>query len=137
MAVRASRAGSGEVVVPVVREDVVVDKAVIETERVRVKKSVRTREENVSTSAAREIVDVERVAVNRVVDAPPRVRVEGDTTIIPVLEEVLVVEKRLVLREEVHVRKRRVSETREIRVPLRAEHVEIERTHPQPRNARK
>jgi stress response protein YsnF len=47
--------------------------------------------------------------------------------IIPLLEEVLVIEKRLILREEVHIKKRH----REVHAPqevlLRKEEVEIER----------
>jgi stress response protein YsnF len=74
-----------------------------------------------------EEVEVERVAINRFVEAPPPVRQEGDTTIIPLLEEVLIVEKRLLLREEVHIKKlsKEVHEPQE--VLLREERVEIVR----------
>lgn len=44
----------------------------------------------------------------------PEIRTEGDVTIVPVLEEVLVVEKRLVLKEELHIRRRVAAETVEI-----------------------
>jgi len=74
-----------------------------------------------------EEVEVERVTINRVVEETPPIRREGDTMIIPLLEEVLVVEKRWVLREEVHVRKL----SKEVHTPqevlLRNEQVEIER----------
>jgi stress response protein YsnF len=76
---------------------------------------------------SRERVEVERVAVNRIVEQAPAVRTEGDVTIIPVLEEVLVVEKRLMLREEVRLVRRR-EETREQQtVTLRKEEVEVTR----------
>ena len=75
----------------------------------------------------REEVEVVRVAVGRQVDAPPPPREEGDTLIIPVLEEVLVVEKRLVLVEELHVSKRRVEERRPQSFTLRKEEVVAER----------
>ena len=73
------------------------------------------------------MVEVERVPVDRIVDAAPAVRQDGDVTIIPVMEEVLVVEKRLVLKEELHVRRRRTQESVEVPVTLRRERVEVER----------
>lgn len=63
-----------------------------------------------------EDVEVERVPVNRIVDGPVETRQEGDITIIPVVEEVVSIQKRLLLKEEVRVRRRRrqVSEPRRI-----------------------
>ncbi len=46
--------------------------------------------------------------------------------IIPVLEEMLVVEKRLVLKEEIRITKRRVDQTEKASVVLREEHIDIE-----------
>jgi hypothetical protein len=54
-------------------------------------------------------VSVERVPVNRIVDKAPETRQEGDVTIIPVIEEVITVEKRLLLREEVRIRRSRTE----------------------------
>ncbi len=72
-------------------------------------------------------VEVSRVGVGRDVDAVPEVRVEGDVTVFPVMEERLVVHRQLVLKEEVHVR--RIVEVRrtEIPVSVRREHAVIER----------
>lgn len=61
-----------------------------------------------------ENVHVENVPVNRIVDGPVSVRQEGDVTIIPVVEEVITIQKRLLLREEVRITRRR-SEIREPR----------------------
>ena len=61
---------------------------------------------------AEEVV-VERVPVNRIVDGPVQTRQEGDTTVIPVIEEVLTVHKRILLREEVRITRKRT----EIREP--------------------
>jgi hypothetical protein len=52
-------------------------------------------------------VDIDRVSVNRLVDSPPETRQDGDITIVPVLEEVLVVQKRLLLKEEIRIRRTR------------------------------
>ena len=64
---------------------------------------------NVSDPLFTEDVQVERVTVNRMLDAPVEVRQEGDTTIIPMIEEVVIVQKRLMLREEVRITRRRVE----------------------------
>lgn len=71
------------------------------------------------TASAREIqfdeplfvedVQVERVPINRIIDGPAQTRQEGDTTIVPVVEEVITVQKRLLLREEVRITRRRTE----------------------------
>jgi len=121
-------AAAPQTVIPVVREELDVGKRRVETGRgVRVHKTVQERQAVVDEPLAKDEVRVERVKVERTVEAPVDVRYEGDTMIIPVLEEVLVVQKRLVLKEEIRVTRRR-SETRAPqRVTLRSEDAEIER----------
>jgi len=80
----------------------------VETGKVRITKVVREREEEVATPRVREEITIERVPVNCVVDAPVSTRREGDTLIIPVLEEIVVTETRLVLKEEVRITTRRI-----------------------------
>jgi stress response protein YsnF len=55
------------------------------------------------------------------------VRFEGDTTIVPIVKEVVVVEKALMLVEEVHIRKRSIAEPTQIPVSLRAECAAVDR----------
>lgn len=116
-----------ELVVPLVDETLKVEKRSVETGRVRVSTVVETRQEWVEQSLEREEVSVERVPVNRAVDAadPPSVRQEGDVLVIPILEEVI--EKRLVLKEELRIRKRTIVEHVEEPVTLRSERAVIER----------
>jgi len=114
-------------VVPVIEEQVTVQTHVVETGSVELRKTVHERTEVVDQVLRREEVEIERVAINRVVDQPVAIRYEGDTTIIPILEEVLVVEKRLVLREEVHIKKLRTEVHDPQEVLLREERVEIVR----------
>lgn len=116
-----------EVTVPVVEEHVEVAKNARDVERVRVGKHVETRTVEVDASSMHEDVDVVRVPVGREVERAPEIRVEGDTTIIPVVEEVVVVERTLVLKEEIRVTKRRTTQPKRLRVPLRSEQVDIER----------
>jgi len=104
-----------------------VRKRKVETGGVRVKKIVHEREEVVDEPLMREEVQVKRVPINRVVDAPVPVRHVGNTMIISLLEEVLVVEKRLMLKEELHITKGEVETYKPQRVTLRTEEAVIER----------
>jgi len=115
------------VVVPVVEEELRVGKRVVETGRVRVTKTVHEHEEVVDEPLMREEYDVVRVPVDEFVDGPVGPRHEGETLVVPVLEEVLVVEKRLVVREELRITRRRTEERRPQRVKLLSEEVSVER----------
>jgi uncharacterized protein (TIGR02271 family) len=124
---QAAPASQAQIVIPVAEEQLFLDKRVVETGRVRVRKVVREREELVDEPLLREEVEVERVPINRLVDGPAEVRREGDTTIIPVYEEVLVVEKRLMLKEEIRVSRRKTEVHQPQHVTTRAEEVIVER----------
>jgi len=113
--------------IPLVEERVMVGKRQVETGRYRVRISVEEREERVPVELAHDEVDIERVPKNLAVQEMPIVRLEGTTTIIPVVEEVVVVEKRLVLVEEIHVRRRTATATEEIPIRIRTEQAAIER----------
>jgi len=117
----------GSVVVPVVAEHLDVQKRKVEAGGVRIRKTVSEREEVVDEPLMREEVQVRRVPVNRVVEGPVPVRHVGNTMIVSLLEEVLVVEKRLMLKEELHITKEQVESYRPQRVMLRSEEAVIER----------
>jgi uncharacterized protein (TIGR02271 family) len=116
-----------EEVIPLVEERVVVDKRRVESGRVRVRTRVETREEIVRAELARDEVIVDRVPIGREVQTVPDIRQEGEVTIMPVVEEVLVVEKRLVLVEEIHLRRRRTIEEYAQPVTLASQRAEIVR----------
>lgn len=121
--------GPGEsVTIGVIEEQLRVDKEVVETGRVYISKKVHEKEETIDLPGSREEVDIQRVPINKYVEtAPPAVRHEGDKMIIPVLREVAVVEKRLVLVEELHVTKRQVKTEDRQSVTLRKEEVNVDR----------
>jgi uncharacterized protein (TIGR02271 family) len=125
--VSADQDADVSLVIPVVAEHAEVTRRIVETGTVRVRKSIREHEERVDVPLMSEHLDVERVAVNRMVDGAPATRQEGDVTIIPVMEEVLVVEKRLMLKEELRITRRRVERQETEAVTLRTEVVEVER----------
>jgi uncharacterized protein (TIGR02271 family) len=123
-----SNANREQVVVPVVQEEVRVGKRAEERGSVVVHVVPRVQTEVVDVPLAEEDVVVERVPVNRFVSGVQPVRQDGDVTVVPVYEEVLVVERRLMLKEEVRVRRnRRVRHERQ-QVDLRTEDVQVMRS---------
>lgn len=111
-------------------ERVVLDKRLEDRQRVRVRSQVETREELVTADLRSEEVTVERVAVNREVQELPEVRQEGDLLIVPVVEEEIVVTKRLVLKEELRIRRRTSIRHVEQAVPARRVEAIVERARP-------
>ena len=124
----------GEVVIPLAEEAVSVSKREVETGRVRVALTTETQ-----TVIAREVlrgrrVEIERVPVGRTLaegEAPPRSREEGDTLVVPVVEEVAVVVKRLVLREELRLRFVHTEAPFEQAVAVRRQRATVERLPPE------
>ena len=114
-------------VIPVVVEEAKVTKHEVETGRVRIHKTVQSAEEHVDVPLVRDQVQVERVPVERYLEQPAAPHYRGDTLVIPVMEEVLVVQKRLLLREEIHVTTVRVQVQHQEAVTLQREHVSVTR----------
>ena len=119
---------SKEVRVPVYEEQLSVEPRVVDLGEVRVHKTVEEREEVQRGSLNREDVQIERIKVNRAVSEPEQRRQEGDWLVIPIMEEVFVVQKQLVVTEEIRIRKQIVTEEHEVRETLRREQASIEDT---------
>ncbi|MCJ2079305.1 YsnF/AvaK domain-containing protein [Methylobacterium sp. E-016] len=119
---------------PLLAETARIDKHLVETGRVRVSTRTETIDQTLRETLRSDRVGVTRVPINRTLaegEMPPVVREEDGVTIIPILEEILVVEKRLVLKEEVHVRQAIAVEDVEVPVTLRKQHAEVERVDPE------
>jgi uncharacterized protein (TIGR02271 family) len=114
-------------VLPVLKEELEVTKRTRETGRVRVHKQVHEQAQWVNEPGYEEQVEISRVPVNRELSEPISTRREGETLIVPVMEEVLVIEKRLILKEELHITKRRKEIRNPQRVVLRREEASVER----------
>lgn len=108
-------------------DDVVVSKRV-RTTRVHAATTTSVRNELVEVDLNQDNVVVERVVIGRVVDAIPAVRQEGDVTIMPVVEEEVVVTRRLILKEEVHLRRVRTVTRHSETVALREQTIAVTRT---------
>jgi stress response protein YsnF len=94
---------------PLLAEEVTVSKQVVETGRVQVARVTREHDQLIDELLARDVGN--RPDPNRPADETmPAVRDEGDTVVIPIVEQVLVIERRLLLKEEVRVRPVRSTE---------------------------
>ncbi len=121
------RAAVDEVAIPLVAEQLVVDKRVVETGRVRLQVHTEEHVEVVEAPLMQVQYAVEHVPVDRVVDAVPAIRYEGETTVYPVMAERLVVRREMVLVEEVRVTRREVRTVETQSHVLRREEMTEER----------
>jgi uncharacterized protein (TIGR02271 family) len=116
-----------ETVIPVIVEEARIRKERKVTGKVRLRKIVHHEEQTVDEPLLKERISVERVTIDQWVDEAPPIRNEGETLVVPVVEEVLVVEKRLRLREEVRLTWRHEEEHEPQHFVVRREEVRVER----------
>jgi stress response protein YsnF len=116
-----------DLVVPVISEELHADAVPVVTGGVRVTKRIHTNDELLEQELRKSHAEVKRVKTNRVVDGPQPVQRVGNTLIIPVVSEVLRVEKHWVVTEEIHITQTEETETVQQTVPVSREEAEIER----------
>jgi uncharacterized protein (TIGR02271 family) len=114
-------------VIRAAKEELIVGKRSVQRARVRVSKTVRKRDELIKQPLEYDKVEIDRVPVNRAIKRAVAPHYEGDVLVIPVVEEVVVVRKQLMLKEELRIRKRAMRTVHKERVALRAEEVNVER----------
>jgi len=124
---------AAETTIPLMEEALRVRKRVTETGRVRVSVETEMEERVLRETLRGQRAEVERVTINRELEpgetAPVERREEDGTLVLPVLEEVLVVERRLVLREEIRIRTVATQEMYEATIPLRRQRAAVETSH--------
>ena len=116
--------------IPVIAEKVVLDTRLVDTGRgVMVRKSVVETPHEIAQPLRQDHLRIEHVAQDRLLDPAdlPASRYEGDTLIIPVIEEVLVVHKELRLKEEIRITRSSNTAMSRHSVVLKSEHVHVER----------
>ena len=126
-AVEAAMASADETRVPIIQEEAHVTKHAVGLEQVTVRTVAEEHQVVVHEAVRREAVEVTRVAIDREVAEAPPIRTEGGVTIVPVVEERLVVEKRLFLVEELHLTRVATTEQVELPTTLRRMRAEVER----------
>src|ERR1700731_3806541 len=121
------KAQDNDLVVPVVNEELNADAVPVPTGGVRVTKHIEGHDEIVEQELRKGRVEVERVKTDRVVDGPQPVQRLGNTLVIPVVAEMLHIEKRWVVTEEIHLTQIEERETTQETVRVNREQVEVER----------
>jgi uncharacterized protein (TIGR02271 family) len=108
-------------------EELAIAKEAVETGRVRVSKQTHTREVAVDEDLLRESAEIETIPIGSQIYEMPSVRHEGETTIVPIVEEILHTERRLILKEEVRITRRKTTEQFHDRVTLRYQEAVVTR----------
>jgi uncharacterized protein (TIGR02271 family) len=108
-------------------EQLAVDKQTVETGRVRVSKHTHTREVAIDEELLTESAEIETIPIGRQIFEMPMVRHEGETTIVPIVEEVLHTERRLFLKEEVRITRKKTTDQFHDRVTLRYQEAVVTR----------
>jgi uncharacterized protein (TIGR02271 family) len=108
-------------------EELTVEKEAVEAGRMRVSKHTRTREVAIDEDLLRERAEIETVPIGRQIFEMPAVRHEGETIIVPIVEEVLYTERRLFLKEEVRITRKKTTEQFHDRVTLRYQEAVVTR----------
>jgi stress response protein YsnF len=121
---------AGEPRIPLHAEELSVSRRQTAGDTLQVSTVTREHARFVDEMLNHERVEIERVPIGRPVDAIPPVRQEGDTTIMSVVDETIVIERRLILKEEVRIRHLRVSERHQETVVLRKQEAVITRVEP-------
>ena len=121
-------AGSS-VTLPIITESIRVEKVEVDRGGYRLTKRVEARDVVIDEPLLHETVRIERHPLDRELgpDEVPTVRYEGDTMIVPVVREIVVTQKRLVLVEEIHVARVGGTHRDPQSVTVREEHIDIER----------
>ena len=116
------------VVIPVIKEFLNVEKKVVETGKIHIKKSIINEEQDINIPLHSDNYQVERIAVkDKIFDEPPPIRNEGNKTIIPVVKEIVEVKKRYEVTEEIHIIKSETVIPHSEKVILKKEKVSLER----------
>jgi stress response protein YsnF len=113
--------------IPLHVEEVSVSRREVEKANVQIALITGTREQLVEKELTHVRVEIERVPIGRTIEVVPSISQQDDITIIPVVEEIVVVERRLVLKEEIRIRRASTKEQHQETVVLRQQEALITR----------
>jgi uncharacterized protein (TIGR02271 family) len=106
-------------------EDIKISKNVVETGKVFFHKNVDTENFSQNIPLATESFTITHIAFNKEVKKAPKIQEKGNITIIPVIKEVAVITKKLMLVEEIHIIKVRNVTDENVKTTLRKENITI------------
>lgn len=123
-----SQFNNDKMVIPIIEEQATIEKYIVPVGKVNITKRIEELEEIVDVPTYRGEVDVKRVPINLFVEEQPNIRHEGDTMIIPIVQEQVVMVKKIFLVEELHVQNRVIETHQPQTVMLKKDVVEVQRT---------
>lgn len=114
--------------IPLVEEYLTLGRRSVEMGRVRVNLATTTENARLSEPVRHEQVEIRRIVIGREVASAPSMREEEDgaVLVIPVLEEILVTERRIILKEEIRIRRVTTMEVIEKDVAVHSQAATIE-----------
>lgn len=118
---------NAEVVLRLAEEEVSLSRKRVTDGRVTVTRSTVQHDEIINTFLRQERVEVERVPKSQPVETLPEIREENGILIVPVVEETIEIVRKLVLKEELHIRKREQQVPFQEVVTLRKQHAKVEK----------
>lgn len=119
-----------DAVLPVMEERLTITKDRRMTGRVRVSTSTETIDSTLPVELSGTEVHVVRVPIDRRIDEVPEITTSGELTIIPVVEERMVMTRELYLREEIHIRRIDFQDVQEVPVSVRRQTAHVEHLDP-------
>ncbi|MFH8136041.1 DUF2382 domain-containing protein [Pantoea osteomyelitidis] len=121
-----------EVVLKLAEEQVKLSKEQVVDGRVTVTRATTEHDEVINTLLRHEKVEVEHVPKAQRIEVMPEIREEDGVLIVPVVEEEIEIVRKLILREELHIRRVEQQVPFEEVVTLRKQHVKVEKEEEQP-----
>lgn len=118
---------SKEDVLHLAEEKLTVTRKQVDDGRVSVNRFTTTHDETVNLLLRHTQADIRRITKNERINTMPEIREENGVLIVPVVEEEVEIIRRLVLREEVHIRQQETTVEFKEQVSLRKQQVKIHR----------
>ena len=125
-AAHSLRGNGSSLQLPVVEEQLNVRTRVVELGHVTVRKRVDEYLDERVVELTHQEVEIDRVPVNRVIPDMIVPYMDGDTYVVPVIEEEIVVERRLRLKEELRIRRVVARHEETLHTPFYRERVSVE-----------
>jgi stress response protein YsnF len=121
---RLDQAGS-KITIPVSEEVVEVTPRVVELGHLHIQKKTDEYLDEQTVRLSQHEVQVERVPIDEIIDQPIEPYMDGDVYVVPVIEEEVVIQRRLRLKEELRVHRTVVERDETIQTPFRRERVVV------------
>jgi uncharacterized protein (TIGR02271 family) len=114
-------------IIRVHQEGIDISKKVVDRRKISLHKSVNTETVSHDIPLLHDNIRIEHITFNKEVAEIPKIREKGNMIIIPVIEEVAVVTKKIMLVKEIHITNEQTEKIEHIETSLRKESVTIDK----------